>query len=230
MDSLFKEFWDRAVSKSQGVDRSFMNEINALEKTFSDTVDELCLIEMTNPETGEKKFAHTNEVNRCVYYDCGSYNYEELRNICYYIFFRNFWIKNKDNCYHGDSGKEIEKFFTDNFGLLEKFLDSVLVPNDSVWEYSLKDGCEFDVPNALLRKKSQWIGALMDHYYVFDDETGEFTDEIEEKSYDENGHFEYYADECDYRIPVVIDNWIDAFFLVMVSYFSIRKVKYSDVF
>lgn len=144
---------------------------------------------------------------------------------------------------------------------MEKFLDGVLVPNGSVWEYSLKDGCEFDVPNALLRKKSQWIGALMDHYYVFDDETGEFTDEIEEKSYDENGHFEYYtdqcdydnesgeftdeieeksydenghfeyyADECDYSIPVVIDNWIDAFFLVMVSYFSIRKVKYSDVF
>ena len=42
--------------------------------------------------------------------------------------------------------------------------------------------------------------------------------------------FEYDMDEYDYSIPVVIDNWIDAFFLVMVSYFSIRKVKYSDVF
>lgn len=223
MDSLFKEFWDRAVSKSQDVDCSFINDLNACGTTFSDTEDKLCLIEMTNPETGEKKFLHTN-------YDRGSYNYEELRNLCSYIFFKNFKIKIKDNCYYGDSGKEIEKFFTDNFGLLKKYLDGVLVPNGSVWEYSLKDGCEFDVPVALLRKKSQRIGALMDHYYVFDDETGEFTDEIEEKSYDENGHFEYYADECDYSIPVVIDNWIDAFFLVMVSYFSIRKVKYSDVF
>ena len=81
MEGLFKEFWEKAVSKSQTVDCSFMNEINACEKTFSDTVDELCLIEMTNPETGEKKFAHTNEEDRRVYYDCSSYNYEELRNI-----------------------------------------------------------------------------------------------------------------------------------------------------
>lgn len=70
----------------------------------------------------------------------------------------------------------------------------------------------------------------MDHCYMFDNEPGEFKDEIYEKSYDENGHFEYDMDEYDYSIPVVIDNWIDAFFLVMVSYFSIRKVKYSDVF
>lgn len=223
MEALFKEFWDRSVSKSQSVDNSFMNDINVCGTTFSDTVDKLCLIEMMNPETGEKKFVHTN-------YDHGSYNYEELRNLCCYIFFKNFGIKIKDNCYYGDSGKEIEKFFTDNFGLLEKFLDSILVHNGGLWEYRLKDGCEFDVPDALLRKKSQWISSLMNHYYVFDDERDEFTDEIDEKSYDENGHFEYYADECDHSIPVFIENWIDAFFLVIVSYFSIRKVKYSEVY
>ena len=228
MNSLFKEFWEKAVSKSQAGDRSFKNEIDAWRMPFSKITDKLCLIEMTNPETGEKKFAHANELNRCVYYDRGSYNYEELRNICCYMFLKNFRIKIKDDCYYGDSGKEIEKFFTDNFGLLEKFLDSVLVPNGSVWGYGLKDGCEFDVPDALLRKKSQWISSLMD-YYVFDDETGEFTDEIEEKPYDDSGHFEYY-DVDDYSVPVVIDNWIDAFFLVMVSYFSIRKVKYNEVY
>lgn len=230
MEGLFKEFWDKAVSKSQAVDCSFMNEINACGTTFSKISDELCLIEMTNPETGEKKFAHTNELNRCVYYDYGSYNYDELKNICSDMFFDNFGIKVKDDCYYGDSGKEIEKFFTDNFGLLEKFLDSVLKHNGGVWEYSLKDGCEFNVPDALLRKKYQWIGYLMNHHYVFDDESDEFTDEIEEKSYDENGHFEYYVDEYDYSIPVSIENWIDAFFLIMVSYFSIRKVKYNEVF
>lgn len=230
MNSLFKEFWEKAVSKSQVVDRSFIDDINTCGTTFSDTVDKLCLIEMTNPETGEKKFAHTNELNRCVYYDRGLYNYEELKNICSDMFFRNFGIKVKDDCYYGDSGKEIEKFFTDNFVLLEKFLDSVLIHKGGLWEYSLKDGCEFDVPDALLRKKSQWIGHLMNHCYVFDVESDEFTDEIDEKSYDENGHFEYYVDDCDCRIPVFIENWIDAFFLVMVSYFSIRKVKYSDVF
>lgn len=229
MESLFKEFWEKAVSKSQRVDRSFIDDINAWGTTFNKVVDKLCLIEMTNPETGEKKFAHTNELNRCVYYDHGSYNYDELKNICSDMFFDNFGIKVKDDCYYGDSGKEIEKFFTDNFGLLEKFLDSVLKHNGGVWEYSLKEGCEFNVPDALLRKKSQWIGSLMNHYYVFDDKTGEFKDEIDEKSYDENGHFEYYVDEYDYSIPVFIENWIDAFFLVMVSYFSIRKVKYNEV-
>ena len=118
MESLFKEFWEKAVSKSQRVDRSFIDDINAWGTTFNKVVDKLCLIEMTNPETGEKKFAHTNELNRCVYYDHGSYNYDELKNICSDMFFDNFGIKVKDDCYYGDSGKEIEKFFTDNFRLL----------------------------------------------------------------------------------------------------------------
>lgn len=57
----------------------------------------------------------------------------------------------------------------------------------------------------------------------------EFLDEIEEKSYDEDGHFEYYDDMYD-DAPIVLDDWVNAFFMIVVSYYSIRKVKFIDAF
>ena len=214
MEGLFKEFWDKAVSKSQSVDRSFMNEINALEKTFSDTVDELCLIEMTNPETGEKKFLHNYMVDRAVYYDKDLHNYCILRRICRDILVKEFSIETDGHdSISCEKGNEIEKFFTDNFGLLVKFLDSVLEHTGFPSEYKIKGDFEFYVPDAFLyNKKSMWIASLMKHCFKFDSEKYEYLDEIEKKSYDEDGYFEYYSDEYDSG-PIVLNDWTDGFLL-----------------
>lgn len=226
---LFKEFWDRTVSRKQNIERSFIDSMNGIT-TLEKVMPELCLIEMMDPETGEKKFLHNYKVDRAVYYDEEFHNYYILRRICREMLINEFGIETDDYTISCEKGNEIEKFFTDNFGLLEKFLDSVLEHTGFPSEYKIKGDFEFYVPDAFLyNKKTMWIASLMKHRFKFDSEKYEYLDEIEEKSYDEDGYFEYYSDEYDSG-PTVLDDWANAFFLVMVSYYSIRKVKFCDVY
>lgn len=230
---LFKEFWDKAVSKKQNIERSFINSINENGiSTFGEVMPKLCMIEMTNPETNEKKFLHNYMIDKAVYYDKDLHNYCIIRRICRDILVKEFSIETDGhNVISCEKGNEIEKFFTDNFGLLEKFLDSVLEHSGFPSEYKIKSGCEFNVPDAFLHnKKTMWIGSLMKHRFKYDCEKHDYIDEIEEKSYDENGHFEYYNDDMYDESSTVLDDWVDAFFLIMVSYYSIRKVGFCDVY
>lgn len=233
---LIKDFWDNAVSRKQCVNRGFINDTNNSGiSTFEKIMPKLCMIEMTDPVSGMKKFAHNEFLDYSVYYDGSVYydnndhNYYILKRICQEMFIKKFGIKVEYDCVYGESGKEIEKFFTENFSILEKFLDNVLVPSDFMTDYSVKDSCEFYIPGAFLYKKSMWIGSLMKHNFKYDYDKYELLDEIEEKSYDEDGHFEYYNDMCD-DAPTVLEDWINAFFLIVASYYSIRKVKFCDVY
>ena len=141
---LFKEFWDMSVSRKQNIERSFINSINDSGiSTFGKVMQELCMIEMTNPETGEKKFLHNYKVDRAVYYDEGFHNYYILRRICMEMLIKEFGIETDDYTISCEKGNEIEKFFTDNFGLLEKFLDGVLEHTGFPSEYKIKGDFEF---------------------------------------------------------------------------------------
>lgn len=189
---LFKEFFDRCVSRKQNIGRSLINSINDSGiSAFGKVMPELCMLEMTDSETGEKKFLHNYMIDRAVYYDDGFHNYYILRRICREILIKEFSIEIDEHyTISCDKGNDIEKFFTDNFGLLEKFLDSVLEHSDFPSGYKIKDDCEFYVPGAFLyNKKTMWIGSLMKHRFKFDDNKCEFLDEIEEKSYDEERLF-----------------------------------------